>query len=58
MEYKDTVNFIILTLDNVTENYLIIASVDGLPNDSFPLLEDSFLVPRLLVELSYQQPMR
>ena len=37
-EFKDTVKLIIFTLDNATENYPIITSVDGLPHDSLSLL--------------------
>ena len=37
-EFKDTVKLIIFTLDNATENYPIITSVDGLPHDSFSIL--------------------
>ena len=37
-EFKDTVRLIIFTLDNATENYPIITSVDGLPHDSLSLL--------------------
>ena len=37
-EFKDTVKLIIFTLDNASELYPIITSVDGLPHDSLSLL--------------------
>ncbi|KAF8816784.1 hypothetical protein BYT27DRAFT_7181242 [Phlegmacium glaucopus] len=37
-EFKDTVKLIIFTLDNATESYPIITSIEGLPHDCLSLL--------------------